>query len=73
MMGKTLKLNFNFNLVFRRESLKEVVTYIKSLPSFQAPRQKIGAAVLDDCVIKYMEKLLNTHWVRRLIFAFESN
>ena len=54
--------------VYRQDSFKEVVAWIKSLPTYRAPKQKIGAEILDECVVRYMEKLLNTHWVTFFYF-----
>ena len=48
------------------QRLKELTQWLKSLPTHGAPKQEIGAQVLDQCVVKYIEKLLNTFWVRIL-------
>jgi 5'-3' exoribonuclease 1 len=48
----------------RAQRVKELNQWLKSLPCNGVPKQKIGAQVLDQCVVKYIEKLLNTFWVR---------
>lgn len=43
--------------------MKELSKWLKMQPTYGASKQKIGAKVLDQCVVKYIEKLLNTFWV----------
>lgn len=43
--------------------MKELNKWLKSQATYGAAKQKIGAKVLDQCVVKYIEKLLNTFWV----------
>lgn len=42
--------------------LQELFNWLKSLPCYRADRQKVGAEVLDECVVKYLEKFLNSAW-----------
>ncbi|RWS29627.1 5'-3' exoribonuclease 1-like protein [Leptotrombidium deliense] len=45
------------------EKLDELITWLKTLPSHNAPRRKIYAEALDECVVKAIEDVVNTQKV----------
>jgi hypothetical protein len=55
-------------LYFSDKKLDEVVSWIKSLPFYKLPRQKFDAPILDQCVVKAVEDVLQYHKVSKSVF-----